>query len=166
MGLLNQEIPEKLTEQFIIQNAEFSLQAYSKNWKVLVWHQIVLLYVAGVWDPDLYPHHFSDFWDIFCERRQQWDRVYFVIDANNMPIQSEEFRHYVKTNWLHLIEREDFCLCIVESKGMKRAIWSSIYRLLGVQRKIRLFKDLHQALGWLRSVVLAEELMDQKWKGD
>jgi len=118
----------------------------------------VLLYMFGVWDPDLYPYHFSDFWDIFCERRQQWDFVYFVIDANDMPIQSEEFRNYVKTNWLHLVERDDFRLCIVEQKTMKRAIWSSIHRLLGVQDRIKLFKSHDYALRWVEASINAEKI--------
>ena len=158
MGFLKSEIPEKLTHQFIVQNADYSLESQSKNWRIWVWRQVILLKVSGVWNPDLYPYHFSDFWDIFCERKRYWDRVYFIVDANNMPIQSEEFRSYVKTSWVQLIEREDFCLCIVENKAMKRTIWSSIYRLLGIQTKIRLFKNNDQALIWLRSVLLAEQL--------
>jgi len=157
MGNLNPETPEKLTQEFIIKNAQYSLRSQSKNWKVLVWRQIVLLYMSGLWDPDLYPYHFSDFWDIFCERRQRWDPVYFVVDANDMPIQSEEFRNYVKTNWLHLIEREDFRLCIVEEKAMKRAIWGSIHRLLGVQDRIRLFKTQDRALEWVRLNIKLEK---------
>ena len=116
-----------------------------------------------MWDTDMYPHHFGDFWDIFCERRRYWERVYFVVDANDMPVQSEEFRYYVKTNWLHLIQREDFSLCIVENKAMKRAIWSSIYKLLGIQQKIRLFKNFDQACTWIRSAVLAEQILNEKW---
>jgi hypothetical protein len=149
MGNLKPEIPARITEQFIAQNAEYSLRSHSKNWKALIWRQIVLLYMSGVWDPDLYPYHFSDFWDIFCERRQRWDRIYFVADANDMPIQSEEFRHYVKTNWLHLIERHDFQLCIVESKAMKRAIWGSIHQLLGIRDRVKIFKNHELALSWL-----------------
>jgi len=150
MGNLKPEIPEKLTQEFITQNAQYSLRSQSKNWRVLVWRQIVLLYMSSIWDPDLYPYHFSDFWDIFCERKQRWDRVYFVIDANDMPIQSEEFRNYVKTNWLHLTEREDFRLCIVEEKAMKRAIWGSIHQLLGIQKRVMMFKDHDRALEWVR----------------
>jgi hypothetical protein len=156
MGNLNPEIAEKITEKFIIQNAQYSLRSQSKNWRVLVWRQIVLLYMSGIWDPDSYPHHFSDFWDIFCERKQKWDRVYFIVDANDMPIQSEEFRNYVKTNWSHLIEREDFQLCITEQKAMKRAIWSSIHRLLGIQDRIKLFKTQDRALEWVRVNITAE----------
>ena len=162
MGNLKPEIPERITEQFIIQNAQYSLRSQSKNWKVLVWRQIVLLYMSGVWDPDLYPYHFSDFWDIFCERRQQWDRVYFIVDANDMPIQSEEFRNYVKTNWLHLAEREDFRLCIVEEKGMKRAIWGSIHRLLGIQDRVKMFKDCNRALEWVTSRINVASPKKQK----
>lgn len=162
MEFLKQEAPEKLTSQFIIQNAEYSLKSHSKNWKILVWRQIVLLYVSGIWDPDLYPYHFSDFWDIFCERKQRRDRVYFIVDANNMPIQSEEFRNYVKTNWLHLIERGDFQLCIVEQKAMKRAIWGSIHRLLGVQDRIRLFKSQDRALEWVSSRINVTSLKKQE----
>jgi len=72
-----------------------------------------------------------------------------------MPIQSEEFRNYVKTNWLHLIERGDFQLCIVEQKAMKRAIWRSIYQLLGIQNRVKMFKDHDRALTWLQCSQIA-----------
>jgi len=151
MGNLKPEIPEKLTHRYIIQNSEYSIESQSKNWKVWVWRQIVLLKVSGVWDPGLYPYHFSDFWDIFCERKSYFDQIYFIVDANNMPIQSEEFRNYVKTNWQHLIEREDFRLCIVDRKAMKRAIWGSIHQLLGIKNRVKMFKDHDRALSWLQS---------------
>jgi len=144
MEFVRPDTPEKLTYKYIVQNSEYSIQSQSKNWQAWIWRQIVLLRLSGMWDTDMYPHHFGDFWDIFCERRRYWERVYFVVDANDMPVQSEEFRYYVKTNWLHLIQREDFSLCIVENKAMKRAIWS-------------------QACTWIRSAVLAEQILNEKW---
>jgi len=166
MEILKPDIPEKLTERFIKQNSEYSIESHSKNWRVWVWRQIVFLRVSGTWDSGMYPYHFSDFWDIFCERKLYWDRVYFIIDAIDMPVQSEEFRNYVKTNWLPLIEREDFQLCIVENKAMKRAIWGSMYRLLGIQNKIRLFTSFEQACTWMKTVVLAKQVMKEKWGKD
>jgi hypothetical protein len=166
MEIPKADILEKLTERFIKQNSEYSIESHSKNWKVWVWRQIVFLMVSGTWESGMYPHHFSDFWDIFCERKRYWDRVYFIVDANDMPVQSEEFRHYVITNWLHLVERDDFCLCIIEYKAMKRTIWSSIYRLLGIQNKIRLFKNFDQACTWMKTVILAEQVMNKKWGKD
>jgi hypothetical protein len=166
MEFVRSNTPEKLTYQYIVQNSEYSIQSQSKNWKVWIWYQIVLLRLSGVWDPGMYPHHFGDFWDIFCERRRYWDKVYFIVDANDMPVQSEEFRYYVKTNWLHLIEREDFSLCIVENNAMKRAIWGSMYKLLGIQNKIRLFKSFGQACTWIKTVVLAQRIMEKKWGKD
>jgi len=150
MGLLKPETPEKLTHRFIVQNSEFSIESQSKNWKVWTWQQVVLLKVSGVWDPGMYPYHFSDFWDIFYECKRNWDQIYFIVDANDMPVQSEEFRLYVKTNWQHLIEREDFRLCIVEGKAMKRVIWGSIYQLLGIRNRVKMFKDHDRALTWLQ----------------
>ena len=138
------EIPESLTHHFILENAEYSIESQSKNWKVWVWHEIVLVKISGVSNPGLYPYHFSDFWDIFSERKDYWNRIYFIVDVNNMPVQSEEFLRYVKKNWQNLIERDDFCLCIVESKATKRTIWTSTFRLLGIQEKIHLFENHDQ----------------------
>lgn len=145
------EIPESLTHHFILENAEYSIESQSKNWKVWVWHEIVLVKISGVSNPGLYPYHFSDFWDIFSERKDYWNRIYFIVDVNNMPVQSEEFLRYVKKNWQNLIERDDFCLCIVESKATKRTIWTSTFRLLGIQEKIHLFENHDQALSWEKS---------------
>jgi hypothetical protein len=139
-----------LTKQFIVQNAEYSIESSSHHWTARIWENIVLLAVSGTWPAKHYPHYFGDFWDIFCERRKIWEKVYFVVNANNMPIQNEEFRGYVQTNWSHLLDRPDFCLCIVECKSMKRAIWKSIYRLINVQSKIQLFRDHSQALQWVQ----------------
>jgi hypothetical protein len=152
------ELPEKFTETFIKKHAEYYLESSSHHWTAWILENIVLIAVSGVWPVERYPHYFSEFWDIFCERKQYWDRVYFIVNANEMPVQSEEFRQYVKTNWLHLIEREDFRLCIVDRKGMKRAIWGSIYQLLGIQNRVKMFKDHDRALTWLQynQIVLRE----------
>jgi hypothetical protein len=158
MEFLKPKTPKKLTFQYIIQNAEYSIQSQSKNWKIWAWRQIVIIKVAGMWDPDIYPYHFSDFWDIFCERKRYWDPVYFIVEANDMPIQSVEFRNYVKTNWQHLIEREDFRLCIVEEKAMKRAIWRSIYTLLGIQDKVKIFENHNQVFMWAQKQSLSSRL--------
>lgn len=139
-----------LTKQFITQNAEYSLESSSHYWTAWIWENIVLLAVSGTWPAQHYHQYFSDFWDIFCERQKFWEKIYFVVDANNMPIQTEEFRDYVQRNWSHLLDQADFCLCIVEFKTMKRAIWKSIYRLINVQSKIQLFKDHSQALQWVQ----------------
>ena len=145
------ESTEKLTNNFIKKNAEYSLESSSHHWIAWIWGNIVLLAVSGTWPTQQYPHYFSDFWDIFCERKRNWNQIYFIVDANDMPVQSEEFRHYVKTNWQHLVEREDFCLCIVESKAMKRAIWGSIHQLLGLQNRIKMFKNCDRALEWIEA---------------
>lgn len=149
--LFMDETPDTLTKRFIIENAEYSLESSSRHWNAWIWRNIVLLAVSGMWPAEHYPYYFNDLWDIFCERKKQWEQIYFVVDANNMPVQSEEFRGYVKRNWSHLVEREDFCLCIVESKAMKRTIWNSIYQLLGVQNRVKMFKDHDRALTWLQS---------------
>jgi hypothetical protein len=116
MGFQKPETPESLTYTFIVENAEYSLESQSKNWKVWVWKEIVLLKLSGIWNPGLYPYHFSDFWDTFAERKHYWHRIYFVVNANDMPVQSDEFHQYVRRNWQHLVERKDFCLCVVENK--------------------------------------------------
>ena len=79
-----------------------------------------------------------------------WEKVYVVIDANEMEIQTEEFRHYLKENWMHLLDREDLSICLVEDKAMKRLIWSSIYLLLGKQNRTMIFKDSSEAFAWIR----------------
>lgn len=151
MGFVVEKLPKELTKQFILRNAEYSLKSASDQWEIWVWRSIVLLQVSGIWVRKDYAHYFSEFWDVFCERRQFWNKVYFVVDANDMPIQSEEFRDYVKTSWIHLIERDDFCLCIVDSKAMKRVIWNSMYKLLGIQDRIKTFKNHARALKWLKA---------------
>lgn len=150
IGFLVEKLPKELTKQFILRNADYSLKSSSSQWRMWAWRSIVLLQVSGIWDPKYYAHYFSEFWDVFCERKQSWNKVYFVVDANEMPIQSEEFRNYVKMSWQHLIEHDDFCLYIVESKAMKRAIWGSIHRLLGIQNRVKMFKGLDRALEWVR----------------
>jgi len=148
----------KFSKHFIIEKAEYSQESSSHHERAWIWKNIVLLSVTVIWPSQHYHTYFNTFWDIFCERRKQWEQVYFVVDANNMPVQSEEFRIYVKKNWYHLIEREDFCLCIVESKAMKRAIWRSIYKLLGRQDKVKMFTNHNQALRWIQTKCLSRSL--------
>jgi len=144
------ESTETFTNNFIKKNAEYSRESSSHHWIAWIWENIVLLAVSGTWPAQHYPYYFSDFWDIFCERKKSWEKVYFLFDTNKLPIQSEEFRGYVRENWAHLLDRKDFCLCIIESSSMKHAIWKSIYRLLNVESKIQLFRDHTAALQWIQ----------------
>ncbi len=142
--------PDSLTKQFIVEHAEYSLQSNSHYWRAWIWENIVLLVLSGMWTAEHYSRYFSDFWDIFYERKKTWDKVYFLFDTSNLSIQSEEFRSYIWENWSHLLNREDFCICIVELSSMKRAIWKAIYRLLKVEGKIQLFRDHTKALRWVK----------------
>jgi hypothetical protein len=145
-----EKIPQKITERFIIQNAEYTLESSSREWEAWIWEQLVLLKVSGNWESKNYNHYFSEFWDIFCERKRIWDRVYFIIDANDMEIQTEEFRQYLKESWMHLLDREDLSICLVEAKAMKRLIWKSIYQLIGNQDRVRIFQNFSEAFAWIR----------------
>jgi hypothetical protein len=139
-----------LTARLIIENAEYSAGSPSHHWKAWIRENIVLLVVSGNWPAEQYPHYFRNFWEIYCERKKFWNKVYLLFDTNNLPIQSEEFRGYIRENWAHLLDREDFCLCIVESSSMKRTIWKSVHRLLNVQSKIHLFENYTSALHWIQ----------------
>jgi hypothetical protein len=145
-----EEIPEKMTERFIIQNAEYSLGSPTREWQAWMWKQLVLLKVSGNWELKSCSHYFNEFWDIFCERKKVWDRVHFIIDANDMEIQTEEFRRYLKESWMHLLDRGDLSICLVEAKALKRLIWKSIYQLIGKQDRVRIFKDFSEAFAWIR----------------
>jgi hypothetical protein len=147
---VTKKVPNKITEQFIIQNKEYFLESRFHQWKVYVWKQIVLLVVAANWDPNNYGCYFKQFWDLFYERRRYWDLIYFVIDTNNMPIRREDFRGYVKENWSHLLNQHDLCICIVESNTMKRLIWFSIYQLMDKQYRIKIFKNHERVFSWVQ----------------
>jgi len=144
------ETPERLTDRFIIQNAEYALGSSSREWQAWTWKQFVLFRFYGSWEPGNYNKNLSDFWDIFCERKKTWPAVYFIIDANDLDIQTEEFRRYLKENWMYLLDREDLSICMVAEKEMKRLIWTSIMQLLGKLDRMPIFKDLSQAFAWAR----------------
>jgi hypothetical protein len=143
------DTPEKITDRFIIQNAEYTLGSDYREWQAWIWKQFVLFRFYGSWEPSNYSQNLSDFWDIFCERKKAWPAVYFIIDANDLDIQTEEFRRYLKENWMHLLEREDLSICMVAAKEMKRLIWVSIMQLLDKQDRMPIFEDVSEALAWI-----------------
>jgi hypothetical protein len=118
----------------------------------MIWtrRNIVIIRPSGQWSAEDAAFHVQDYWDFFKNLRKTWSKVYYVIDMNNMEIQNEEFRRYLKENWAHVLDREDFGICFVESKAMKRAIWSSIFQLIGKQERLFLFKDFTEAFAWIR----------------
>jgi hypothetical protein len=145
-----EETPEKITDSFIIQNAEYALGSPSREWQAWIWKQFVLFRFYGSWEPGNYSQNLSDLWDIFCERKKTWPAVYFIIDANDLDIQTEEFRRYLKENWMHLLDREDLSVCMVAAKEMKRLIWVSIMQLLDKQDRMPIFQDCAEAFDWVR----------------
>jgi len=133
----------------IFENADYTVKPSHSNWEAFVWENIVFITTSGIWKPEHWAVYFGFFWNIFIERRSLWAKVYFVYDTSNLPIQNEEFRTYLKENWVHLLEREDYCLSIIEPNALKRTIWKSIYRLINIQNKIHLFKDHPSTFQWI-----------------
>ena len=138
-----------LTRQYIVENAEYTLNPAHGHWRAWILENIVLVAVSGIWPPKHWAQYFGFFWIIFCERKKSWDRVYFTFDTSKLPVQTEGFRSYIKENWVHLLEREDYCLSIIEPNALKRTIWKSIYRLINIESKIHLFKDHLSTLRWI-----------------
>jgi hypothetical protein len=135
---------------FCLTDVEYALSPDHGHWKAQVWKDIVLVTVSGMWPPERWAEYFGCFWNVFCERKESWDKVYFIYETSNLPIQNEEFRNYLKENWVHLLGREDYCLSIVEPNSLKRTIWKSIYRLINIESKVQLFKDHSSALQWIQ----------------
>jgi len=150
------EIPEHLTHEFLIKNREYDIGSPFHHWRAFPWKQIVLLEVGRTWELEDCPYYMKEIWDIFSERRERYEKVYFLISANKMNIQTEGFRQYLKESWDHLLEREDLVICLIEEKAMKRAIWSSIYRLIGKRDRIRIFAGYEPAFTWLTRRLRAE----------
>jgi len=152
----DQTIPERLTRKFLVEHREYEVGSPFHHWRAFPWKQIVLLEVGGTWDLQDCPYYMKEIWDILCERLQHHQRVYLLINANAMDIQSEGFRQYLRESWSHLLERDDLCICVIEEKAMKRAIWSSIYRLIGKRDRIRIFTGYEPAFTWLSRRLRAE----------
>jgi hypothetical protein len=133
----------------IFENADYTVSPSHGNWEARIWENIVLIATSGIWPPESWAVYFGFFWNIFCERRSMWDKVYFVFETSNLPIQNEEFRTYLKEKWVHLLDRGDYCLSIIEPNSLKRTIWKSIYRLINIQDKVHLFKDHPSAFQWI-----------------
>jgi len=133
----------------ILTNAEYTVSPSHGHWEARVWENIVFIATTGIWPPEDWAEYFGCFWNIFCERKSIWNKVYFIFETSNFPIQSEDFRTYLKENWVHLLDREDYCLSIVEPNSLKRTIWKSIYRLINIQDKVHMFRDPPSALKWI-----------------
>jgi hypothetical protein len=141
--------PQRIDKGYLVQNREYHVGSPSHHWQAWIWKHITLLEVAGEWDVREHAYYFKEIWDLFWERRLYYGRVFLVIDANQMDIQNEEFRRYLKLNWIHLLDRQDLCICLVEGNSMKRLIWRSIHQLLDEQERIQIFPCAESALEWI-----------------
>jgi hypothetical protein len=144
------EEPEKVDYRYILANPDQHYLSADHKWMIWTRRNIVILRPSGQWSAEDTAYHVKQYWDFFMNLRKTWPKVYYVIDMNSMEIQNEEFRYYLKENWAHVLDREDLGLCFVESKAMKRLIWSSIFQLLGKQDRLFLFKDFAEAFAWIR----------------
>jgi hypothetical protein len=150
------DIPDRLTREFLIKNREYDIGSPFHHWRAFPWKQVVLLEVAGKWQVEDCPYYMKEIWDIVCERLRHHERVYLLVNANDMDIQSEEFRRYLMESWGHLLDREDLVICLIEGKAMKRLIWSSIYRFIGKRDRIKIFAGYEPAFAWLSRHLRAE----------
>jgi hypothetical protein len=144
------EKPERIDLRYLTQNADHHYLSADHKWMLWIWRNIVLIKASGMWSVEKTAFYVNQYWDTFKRLRATWPKVYYVLDMNNMEIQTEEFRRYLKENWAHLLDREDLGLCFVEGKAMKRIIWTSIFQLIGKKDRLFLFKDFTDAFDWVR----------------
>jgi hypothetical protein len=148
---------ERITKRFIMHNAEYVLESGFRQWKIYAWRDLALVVVSGDWDPNNYGYYFKEFWNVFYERRESWGLVHFIVDTNKMPIQTEEFGGYVRDNWIHLLDRNDLRICLVESSAVKRLLWTSIYHLIGKEKRITISNSYGQAFSWFQTTCVSSE---------
>jgi hypothetical protein len=141
---------KKIDIKYLIENADFHDLSADHKWSLWACKNIVFIKVSGFWSIDEIDIYMNRFWSVFLDLRKKWNKVYFLIDTNDMELQTEKFRHYMKEQWAHLLDQEDLSLCLIDKKSMKRLLWKSIYRLLGIADKIQLFMNHDQASVWLQ----------------
>jgi hypothetical protein len=143
------EEPERIDLRYLTENADRHYLSADHKWMLWIWRNIVLIKASGRWSADDAALYVNQYFNLFEGLRKTWPKVYFVMDMNSWELQTEEFRRYLKEDWVHLLYREDLGLCFVEGKAMKRLIWSSIFQLIGKQDRLFLFRDFTEAFAWI-----------------
>jgi hypothetical protein len=101
----------------------------------------------------------EELWGAFLALKKRHAKVYTVLDLNRMELNTEEFRHYMKEHWLHVLDREDLAIIFIEKSAMKKAIWSSIALLLGKAGRVKLFTVSEMAFDWVQRQISADDRM-------
>ena len=135
------KIPVTLTAHFIKENADFHYTSSDKRMSVWGWHQIILIEVSGIWTPDVTKYHLMELQRDFLNLKDKWKKVYAIIDLTRFAIQSEEFRHYVKTRWEKVFNRTDLVILFVEDNILRSTIRKSILQLIRKSKDIHISKD-------------------------
>jgi len=113
---------KKLDIRYVMENADFHDVSADHKWALWVWKNIVFIKIAGFWSIEESHIYMNRFWAIFLRLKQNWRKVYFLIDTNYMEIQTESFRRYMKEHWAHLADQDDLLICIIDKQSIKRLI--------------------------------------------
>jgi hypothetical protein len=146
--MAEQDLPERINRKFLLSNREYDVGSPFHQWRALPWRQIIYLEVAAAWGVADGPYFMKEIWDLFDERRSRYETVYLLIDAKGMALEKKEFQQFLAESWGALLNRGDLFICPIEPDADKRAIWSSLDRIVGTRNTLRVFPDEDSAFAW------------------
>jgi hypothetical protein len=149
--------PYALSKRLIKNQAKYQYTTFDNRMRVWIWNQIIMVEVSGDWTPEIVAHHLRLLWDDFIKARQKAQKVFLVVDCNQMKMQNEAFRHQLKTEWELLFNRSDVLVCLIEKNTVRRNIRQSIMKLLPGIKNIRTYRDHQQAFRLIRTYLMSKE---------
>jgi PAS domain S-box-containing protein len=90
-------------------------------------------------------------WEIFLSLREKYSKLYVIIDITEVPILSPEVRQYLLDEWIHLIDRDDLTLCLLDPDSFRRVIRNAMSSLAGKLDRFRFYKDLDSAFSFINA---------------
>jgi hypothetical protein len=149
--------PATLTTNFIKENADFHYTSSDNRLSVWAWHQMVLVEVSGIWTPDVTKYHLMELQRDFLNLKKKWEKIFAIIDLSQFGIQSEEFRHYVKTRWEKVFNRTDLVILFVEDNALRYTIRRSILQLIKKSKDIHVFRDFQKVFDFISQYAFDKE---------
>jgi hypothetical protein len=150
-----ESIPEKLTLEWIEKHSLIRLVGNDNRWTITAWRNVIFLKISEKWIPDEMDGYVDRLAELPEILTKQWDRILFVFDLSLMKFRKEDAFHYLRSNWLEFLDRDDVRVCMVEENKMRRLIWRSLYTFIRKLDKIRLFADCDDAFDWVRGEIVS-----------
>jgi hypothetical protein len=149
-------IPEELKLEWVKKHAHIRLVGKDRLWTIMACRNILVLKIQNHWTPENIQEYINRISGLPSLLLEEWNKIFLLFDVTQMEFVIRDAPHFLKSDWLRFLDRDDMITCVVQQNKFNRFLWRQLLRRIGKLNRVRLFPDYDRALAWIRNEMITE----------